>query len=115
MGERGLPKGKELEEAMLCVNGREFIVRLDWARRGVEEGSNAWTLLTGIAYKNPQKFISFVDEFSNQLFEWYEVDHVLHSGPHKKIPAIKKYREITGVGLKEAKAAVEDRMRILGL
>ena len=101
---------------MLCVDGRKFLARLDWVRDELHENSRAWEFLTKLANKNPVKFMEYVEEFSDNLFEWDEVDAILRSGPHSKIPAIKKYREIMGngvVGLKEAKIAVEGRMRKL--
>jgi len=111
-----LPKNNELEAAMLCVDGRRFLSRLDWVRKSLSEDSNAWTFITKLAYKNPVKFMEYVDAFSNDLFEWDEIDAILRSGPHAKIPAIKKYREIVGgdeVGLREAKRIVEERIRKL--
>ena len=122
MGESGgmekLPKNKELEAAMLCVNGREFLSRLDWVRKNLGEDTHAWEFLTKLAYKNPAGFVSLVSELSNNLFEWDKIDKILLQGTDagKKIRAIKAYREYAGggaVGLKEAKEAVEDRMRVL--
>lgn len=116
-----LPKNKELETAMLCVNGREFLVRLDWARRNIPNESNAWTFITGLAYTNPSKFMSYVDEYSQELFEWDEIDEILKNGINSgsatsgKIQAIKRYREITCTGVKEAKEAVVKRIRALGI
>jgi hypothetical protein len=110
-----LTEGKELEEAMLCVNGREFVSCLDWARDNLSTTMNAWKLITELAYQNPAKFVSFVKEVSNDLFKWGTIDEMLRTGPHRKIPAIKKYREKTGEGLKEAKKAIEERMDKLGM
>lgn len=109
-----LTKNKELEEAMLCVNGREFLVRLDWARRDLLEESNAWKFITELAYQNPIKFISYVDSFSDQMFEWVEIDQLIKANPKMKIPIIKRYREITGKGLKDSKEAIDARFRKLG-
>ena len=113
-----LPKNKELEAAMLCVDGRKFLARLDWVRKELPENSRAWEFLTKLAKKNPVKFMEYVDEFSNNLFEWDEIDAILQSGgpATNKIRAIKRYREILGsdvIGLTEAKRAVEERMRKL--
>jgi hypothetical protein len=115
-GPEKLPKGKELEAAMLCVNGREFIYRLDWVRKELPEDSNAWKFLTGLAYSNPSRFIKLVEETRLDSAEWFEVDQILKSHPHPKIAAIKAYREThAGVGLKEAKEKVEKRMSDFGI
>ncbi|WP_280408724.1 ribosomal protein bL12 [Nocardia brasiliensis] len=42
-------------------------------------------------------------------FSWAEIDDLLVQG--KKIQAIKRYRELTGAGLKDAKDAVEQHER----
>lgn len=39
------------------------------------------------------------------------VKEILRQGPRQKIAAIKAYRELTGVGLAEAKAVVDDLER----
>jgi len=114
MGEN-LTEGKELEEAMLCVNGRQFISCLDWARDNLDTNMNAWKFITGLAYKNPAKFVSYVTEVSDDVSKWGVIDEILRSGNNKKIPAIKEYRGLTGKGLKEAKEAIEKRMCKLGI
>jgi len=116
MGE--LPKNHELEAALLCVDGRKFRARLDWVRKSLADNSNAWIFLTALADKNPVKFMSLVDEFSNVLFDWDDIDVLLTSGMggmnSGKIPAIKKYKEyFKEKSLREAKADIEDRMRHL--
>jgi hypothetical protein len=45
---------------------------------------------------------------------WKDVDEILKNGGNK-IKAIKRYREITGEGLRESKNAVDERQRLLGL
>ncbi|QIS02401.1 hypothetical protein F5X71_08755 [Nocardia brasiliensis] len=45
-------------------------------------------------------------------FSWAEIDDLLALG--KKIQAIKRFRELTGAGLKEAKDAVDQRERERG-
>jgi ribosomal protein L7/L12 len=47
----------------------------------------------------------------NEAFDWQPIDDEIYAG--KKIQAIKLYREASGVGLKEAKDAVEERQREL--
>jgi len=123
MGDSGgaprLPKNKELEAAMLCVNGREFLSRLDWVRKGLDENTNAWEFLTKLAHKNPAGFVSLVSELSNNLFEWDKIDEILLEGSAgAKIRAIKAYRVHAGgeeIGLRAAKETIEDRMKILKL
>ncbi|WP_433662846.1 ribosomal protein L7/L12 [Nocardia sp. CA-128927] len=44
---------------------------------------------------------------ARSAFSWIEIDALLADG--KKIQAIKRYRELTGSGLEEAKDAVESR------
>lgn len=113
-----LPENRELEAAMLCVDGREFLSRLDWVRKELPQDSNAWTFLTSLAEKNPVKFIELVDEFSNELFDWEEIDSFLKQTKPDKIRAIKKYRDHVGtknVSLKDAKRIIEERMAKLGV
>mgnify|MGYP006310021599 CR=1 FL=1 len=118
MGE-ALPNGGELEAAMLCVDGRRFISRLDWARKDLDQRSNAWVFLTALAEKNPVKFMEYVDEFSNELFEWEKIDKILlgqsPTTGKKKIEAIKLYRQYRDVDLKEAKEMIEKRMQELSI
>lgn len=47
------------------------------------------------------------------FYQFHEVDRHIHAGD--KIAAIKKYRAVTGSGLKESKDAVEARMTKLGV
>lgn len=105
-----LTSGKELEEAILYVNGRDFLSRLDWARRELDDDTNAWSFITALAHSNPAKFVSLVNDLSDNLFDWVEIDALLSLG--KVIPAIKQYREITNAGLKEAKNAIDERRMI---
>ena len=117
-----LPENKELETALLSVNGREFLQRLDWVRKDLDEGSNAWAFVTHLARNNPSKFIEYVNEVSDCLVLWEDVDKTLFStNPPDKIRAVKSYRNnvfksgLPNPGIKAAKAAVEQRMKFLGL
>ncbi|MFI6998996.1 ribosomal protein L7/L12 [Nocardia sp. NPDC050175] len=56
---------------------------------------------------DPAGPIGAVPTSPRPAFSWVEIDAILADG--KKIQAIKRYRELTGAGLKEAKDAVERR------
>ncbi|MFI6048228.1 ribosomal protein L7/L12 [Nocardia sp. NPDC051321] len=55
----------------------------------------------------PAEPIRTVPTTARSAFSWVEIDALVADG--KKIQAIKRYRELTGAGLKEAKDAVEHR------
>lgn len=55
----------------------------------------------------PAEPIRTVPTTARSAFSWVEIDALVADG--KKIQAIKRYRELTGAGLKEAKDAVEYR------
>ncbi|KAA8887559.1 hypothetical protein F3087_17970 [Nocardia colli] len=57
----------------------------------------------------PAEPIRAVPTDARPAFSWAEIDALLLHD--KKIQAIKRYRELTGAGLKEAKDAVEARHR----
>jgi len=109
---KDLPKDRELEESMKVVHAREYTERLDWVRHNLAESCNAHAFLTMLATKDPNLFMNLVDEAVGLSNEWKEIDAFIRSG--QKIQAIKKHREITGLGLKESKHAVDDRATKLG-
>ncbi|MEU7141318.1 50S ribosomal protein L7/L12 [Nocardia sp. NPDC046473] len=57
----------------------------------------------------PAEPIRSVPTTTHPGFSWAEIDTLLLHD--KKIQAIKRYRELTGAGLKDAKDAVESRQR----
>lgn len=57
----------------------------------------------------PAEPIRAVPTTARPAFNWAEIDALLLHD--KKIHAIKRYRELTGAGLREAKDAVEQRHR----
>jgi hypothetical protein len=80
-----------------------------------EDPAKMKQFITYLAQENPIVFMKFAKYIlgGKHGVNWPKVDALIRAG--QKIPAIKEVREETGLGLKEAKQAVDERGEQLGL
>lgn len=87
------------------VNARELIQAiLEAANSGLD-----WTIpvILDYASEHPENFIESVKKLTNVVIREKSVKLVMRNYGRNKIIAVKMVRELTGLGLKEAKDAVE--------
>ena len=99
-----LTDGHELESALCAVDPREYIEILDNIRGSQE---NLRLFVTHMARFEPVNFMR-VARTILQITTWSKIDFLLRE--NKKIHAIKEIRDMTGLGLREAKRLVDDRV-----
>jgi hypothetical protein len=106
--------GMDLRDALRGVDPRDYIPLLDAIREDPEKMKK---FVTYLAQENPPVFLKFARFVIGGpgALDWCKLDSMLKADDANYIPVIKEVRQVTEMGLKEAKRLVDERRVRLGL